>query len=76
MLSSLNKDIIIIKSGFHVRMRGYSHSSTKVLFFQAARAHADFFFKHLYTVKLLKDRPVSVCKVKCLNLQRNARNLD
>ena len=35
-----------------------------------------FFFRNVYTIKLLEDRPVSVCKVKCLNLQRNARNLD
>ena len=45
-------------------------------FFRAARAHADTFFKNLFTIKLLDDRPVSVCKVKCLNLQRNASNLD
>ena len=33
-------------------------------FFRTARAHADIFFKTLYTIKLLEDRPVSVCKVK------------
>ena len=35
-----------------------------------------FVFKNLYTIKLLEDQPVSVCKVKCLNLQRNTSNLD
>ena len=35
-------------------------------FFRAARAHADIFFKNVYTVKLMEDRPVSVYKVKCL----------
>ena len=34
------------------------------------------FFKNLYIIKFLEDRPVSVCKVKCLILQRNTRNLD
>ena len=33
----------IIKSGFHVRMGGYSHSSTKVLF-PCCTWHADIFF--------------------------------
>ena len=56
-------------------MRGYSHSSTKVLF-PCCTCTCQYIFKNLYTIKLLKDRPVSVCKVKCLNLRRNARNLD
>ena len=48
----------------------------KIAFFRAARAHAVICFKTLYTVKLLEARPVIVCKVKCLNLQWNARNVD
>ena len=63
----------IIISGFNVRMRGYSHSSAKVPFPCCTCTCWYFIFKTLYTIKLLEDRPVSVCKVKCLNLQRNAR---
>ena len=33
-------------------------------------------FQNFYTVRNLEDRPVSVCKVKCLKPQRNARNVD
>ena len=44
--------------------------------FRAARGHADIFFKNLFTIDFLEDRSVSVCKVKCLKFQRNARNLD
>ena len=67
----------IIQSGFHVRMRGYSHSSTKVFFFfPCCTCTCWYFFQNLYVVKLLEDRPISVCKVKCLNLRRNARTLD
>ena len=29
-----------------------------------------FCFKNLYTIKLLEDRPASVCKVKCLNAKK------
>ena len=64
-----------VKSGFHVCMHGYSHSSTNVLF-PCCTCTCRYFFKNLYTIKLLEDRPVSVCTVKYLNLQRNARNLD
>ena len=36
-------------------------------FLRAARAHAGIFFSKTCTqFKLVKDRPVSVCKVKCL----------
>ena len=61
----------------HARILVFEYKSVFFFFcFRAARAHADMFFKNYYTIKLLEDRPVSVCTVKCLNLQRNARNLD
>ena len=65
----------IIQSGFHIRMRGNSHSSTKLLFL-CCTCTCWYVFKNLYTFKLLDHQPVSVCKGQCLNLQRNARNLD
>ena len=65
----------IIRSCFHVHMRGYSHSSIKKLF-PCCTCTRGYFFKNLYTFKLLEDRPVRVCKMKYLNLQRNARNLE
>ena len=63
----------ILFSYEHARVLDFEYKSA---FFRAARAHADIFFKNLNTIKVLEDRPVSVCKVNCLNLQRNARNLD
>ena len=56
----------------HARVLAFEYKECLV---RAARAHADIFFQKLVH-KLLEDRPVSVCKVKCLNLQGNARNLD
>ena len=52
---------------YKIRLRGYSHLSTKVLFPCCTCTCWDS-LKTLYTL--------SVCKVKCLNLQRNAKNLD
>ena len=44
--------------------------------FSVLHAYMLIFLKNLYTVELIEDWPVSVSKVKCLNLQRNARNLN
>ena len=43
--------------------------------FSVLHVHMLIFYQKLVH-KLLEDQPVSVCKVKCLDLQRNARNLD
>ena len=57
----------------HARVLAFKYKSA----FSVLHVHMlIFFFKNLYTIKLLEDRPVSLCKVKCLNLQRNARNSD
>ena len=65
----------IIKSGFYMCMRGYLHSKTKVPF-PCCTWTCWYFFKNIFTINFLEDRSVSVCKVKCLKFQRNARNLD
>ena len=59
----------------HYQIR-FSCGHARVLAFEYKSAHADICFKNVYTVKLLEDRPESAYKVKCLNLQRNASNLD
>ena len=53
----------------HARVLAFEYKSA----FSVLHVHVlIFFFKNVYTVKLLENRPVSVC----LNLQRNASNLD
>ena len=52
----------------------FSCAHAGILAFEYKSAYANIFFKNVYTIKLLEDRPVSACKVKCLNLQRNASN--
>ena len=64
----------------HYQIR-FSCSHARVLAFEYKSAssvlhlHMLIFSINLYTVKLMEDRPVSVCTVKCPNSQRNARNL-
>ena len=59
-----------LSNQFHVRMRKYSHSSTKVLFL-CSRAHTDIFSRN-YTQLNLEYQPVS----EMSKFAKKARNLD
>ena len=55
----------------HARVLAFEYKSA----FSVVHVHMLIFFQTLVH-KLLEDRPVSLCTVKCPNMQRNARNLD
>ena len=62
-----------LKIKFEVRMREYSPWGTK-MHFPCFTWTGSWFFNTVYEFKISKDRPMSLWRLKCLNLLRNGSN--